>query len=406
MNEHTINQIIEKFSHERLSASPQELALEKYIQERLGKIGLTSTIEPFETETYRIYQEELRVDDQAIFCKAYYGCQSDAFTAPLYYAPKVDDLILEECCGKLVIIDERISEEILVKLGECGAKGIITHGGGVHLESKFLRRGELRFARKLERILPSVTIGAEDFIRIIRDFPKEASLCVTQETMIGQSHNLVLELPGETDEWIVLAAHTDTTEESLGVYDNLSGCICLLAIAEHFAHRKLKRGLRFLWCGSEERGLLGSFAYCRQHKAELEKVILNITLDMLGSITGAFSAFACANKESETVLKDFAERKKVVPDVRYVLRSTDVKPFVYYGVPAISFARYAPSGIAPIHTKYDTPEAVSAEMILKDAAYITDFVDEMATTENFPIPREIAEDMQKEAEEYVKYTNP
>lgn len=407
MKHEEIDQIIRDFGHERLSASKEELAFEEFLQKRLAAMGLDSEIEPFEIETYRIHQEELWVDDRwEVFCKAFYGCQSGHFIAPLYYAPKIDDLILEDCRGKAVIIDEPLSKEILIQLAEHGAKGIIAHAGGVHLKSKFLRRGELRFARDLERILPSVRIGAEDFIRMIKEEAKEASFQITQETVMGKSHNLVLDIPGETDEWIVLAAHTDSTEESLGVYDNLSGCISLLAMAEHFAAKKLKRGLRFLWCGSEERGLLGSFTYCRRHEKELEKAVLNVTLDMVGSVTGGFSSFACGNKESETVLKEFAAQQRVVTDVRYVLRSTDVKPFVHAGVPAVSFARYAAPGIAPIHTEYDTPDAVSAEMILKDTAYIIAFVTEMANAETFPIPREIAEDMKKEVDEYVKHTNP
>ena len=43
-------------------------------------------------------------------------------------------------------------------------------------------------------------------------------------------------------------------------YDNMSGSVGILGIAEHFAKNPHRYGLRFIWCGSEERGLLGSKA--------------------------------------------------------------------------------------------------------------------------------------------------
>ena len=56
---------------------------------------------------------------------------------------------------------------------------------------------------------------------------------------------------------------------------------------EKFIHTKHRYGLRFVWCGSEERGLLGSKAYCEAHEEELKKGVLNVNLDMIGCTTGS-----------------------------------------------------------------------------------------------------------------------
>ena len=61
--------------------------------------------------------------------------------------------------------------------------------------------------------------------------------------------------------------------------------------------KELNYGLRFVFCGSEERGLLGSKAYVRDHESELEKAALNINLDMIGTYLGKF--IACISAEDK-----------------------------------------------------------------------------------------------------------
>ena len=97
---------------------------------------------------------------------------------------------------------------------------------------------------------------------------------------------MIAELPGKREEWIVLSAHYDTTSLSHGAYDNMSGCAGLLGIMEQMKEKERNYGLRFVFCGSEERGLLGSKAYVRDHEKELRQIVLNINLDMIGTYMG------------------------------------------------------------------------------------------------------------------------
>jgi Zn-dependent M28 family amino/carboxypeptidase len=78
----------------------------------------------------------------------------------------------------------------------------------------------------------------------------------------------------------------------------MSGSVGILGIAEHFAKNPHRYGLRFIWCGSEERGLLGAKAYCANEEA-LKNCVLNINLDMIGCIMGKF--IACATSEEKLV---------------------------------------------------------------------------------------------------------
>ena len=84
-------------------------------------------------------------------------------------------------------------------------------------------------------------------------------------------HNVILDLPGQVPETIVITAHYDSTHLSQGAYDNMSGCVGLLALAEKFSRQPHRYSLRFIWCGSEERGLLGSKAYVAAHMEELDR---------------------------------------------------------------------------------------------------------------------------------------
>ena len=66
----------------------------------------------------------------------------------------------------------------------------------------------------------------------------------------------------------------------------MSGCAGLLGIMEQMKGKELNYGLRFVFCGSEERGLLGAKAYVRDHEKELRQIVLNINLDMIGTYMG------------------------------------------------------------------------------------------------------------------------
>ena len=124
-------------------------------------------------------------------------------------------------------------------------------------------------------------IHAADAVKLVKKQTKQVKITIEEKEYEVKSHNVVAELPGEREEWIVLTAHYDSTSSSHGAYDNMSGCVGLWGIMEKMLPVKRNYGLRFVFCGSEERGLLGSKAYVEDHEAELEKIVFNINLDMI-----------------------------------------------------------------------------------------------------------------------------
>ena len=181
----------------------------------------------------------------------------------------------------------------------------------------------------------------------------------------------------------------------------MSGCIGLIGMAEYFSKNPHRYSLRFIFCGSEERGLLGSKAYCAAHEDELKNIALVINLDMIGCIMGKF--VACATCENSLVNYisymgfELGFQVKAYQDVY----SSDSTPFADKGVPAVSFARLAGGNLAPIHNSYDTVAVMKTEHMQKDIDFITAFASRMANSVLCPVSREIPDNIKEKLDEYL-----
>ena len=181
----------------------------------------------------------------------------------------------------------------------------------------------------------------------------------------------------------------------------MSGCAGLLGVMDALRGEKLNYGLRFVFCGSEERGLLGSKAYVRDHQDALEKTALNINLDMIGTLMGKFIAVVSAEEKLAHYLAYTGAELGFPLETRTGVYSSDSTPFADNGVPALSMARLAGGSIAPIHCRYDQQDVLSMEQMEKDIAFITAFTRRMADAAVCPVSREIPESVRKELDEYL-----
>ena len=285
---------------------------------------------------------------------------------------------------------------------ENGAVGFITYDGNANYRDRDIDQRELRamVSEGVEKI-PGVNINAKDAITLVNSDAKTAKIVLKQEQYEGQSHNVILEMPGEVEETIVFTAHYDSTSLSQGAYDNMSGSVGLLGIAEYFTKNPHKYSLRFIWCGSEERGLLGAKAYCRDHEEELKNVVLNINLDMIGCIMGKF--IACCTSEDKLVsyLDYFAlEQGRGIRAYQDVY-SSDSTPFADKGIPAVSFARIAPPPTATIHNSYDTMAVMKMEHMQQDIDFICAFANRMANAVRVPVARKMPDNMKDKLDIYL-----
>lgn len=199
----------------------------------------------------------------------------------------------------------------------------------------------------------------------------------------------------------MLSAHYDTTALSHGAYDNMSGCAGLLGIMEYMKDKERNYGLRFVFCGSEERGLLGSKAYVKDHEAELDKIVFNINLDMIGTYMGKFIACVSAEEKLSHYISYMSAEIGFPIASETGVYPSDSTPFADKGVPAVSFARLASGNVAPIHCRYDVKAVMSMEQLQKDIHFLSLFTNRFTNAVVCPVKREIPENIKKELDEYL-----
>lgn len=406
MNIEKIDRILQETAYIRTGGSEQELSCANYLKAECEKLGFSAQLEAFDVPMAAIKSAALVVDGKEIPCKGYLCAGNADIEAPLYYMPEPTPFALSQCGGKIVLLDGYLGywkyQDILAN----GAAGFITYDGNANYADEDIDQRELRSYVSKGVKIPGVNINAKSAIALIAAGSKQAKITLSQDEWMGQSHNVICELPGETDEWIALTAHYDTTSLSTGAYDNMSGCIGLLGIAEAFSKKPRRYGLRLIFCGSEERGLLGSKAYCAAHEAELNKVVLNVNLDMIGSIMGPFNAICTTEERLVHFIEYLACINGFSLKVRQDIYSSDSTPFADKGVPAVSFARNATSNTATIHNSYDTLKVMSAAQLACDIDFLCAFVDAMANSALCPVKRVMPDNMKEKLDVYLTRKRP
>ena len=406
MNAENIMKVFSDTAYIRVGGRPEEKKAAEYLRQQVVEFGLEAALEPFDVPLGDIEEAMLLVDGVSIPCKGYMCAGSSTVEAPFYYLRTTDAWSLRQCKGKIVLIDGYLGYWIYQDVLENGAVGFVTYDGHVNYADRDIDARELRSYVSNGKIIPGVNINVKDAVSLIEKGVKSAKIVLKQKEYMGTSQNVVLDMPGEVDEYIVFTAHYDSTPLSQGAYDNMSGSIGLLGIAEHFAKNPHRYGLRFVWCGCEERGLLGSKAYCTAHEEELSKIILNINLDMIGCIMGKFIACATAEEKLVNYIEYFAAEMGHEIKVSQDVYSSDSTPFADRGIPAISFARTSPNNTATIHNSYDTMKLMNGAQMAEDIDFLIAFTSRMANAKLCPVKREMPDNMKEKLDTYLLRKRP
>ena len=406
MNSQQIMRIFEDTAYIRMGGRPEEKKTADYLVRKLEELGLKAAVESFEVPLGDVEEAVLLADGEPIPCKGYMCAGSAEVEAPFYYLRSTDAWSLQQCRGKIVLIDGYLGYWAYQDLLANGAVGIVTHDGHVNYTDRDIDARELRSYVHQGNKLPAVHINTKDAVALVNKGIQQAKITLKQREYTGSSQNVILDMPGETDEYIVFTAHYDSTSLSQGAYDNMSGSVGLLGIAAHFKDDPHRYGLRFVWCGCEERGLLGSKAYCAAHEQELGKVVLNINLDMIGCTMGKFIACATAEEKLVNYVEYFCLEQGFAMKAYQDVYSSDSTPFADKGVPAISFARRAPANTATIHNRYDTMALISGEQMAADIDFLIRFANRMANARCCPVGRQIPDNMKEKLDIYLNRKRP
>jgi aminopeptidase YwaD len=187
--------------------------------------------------------------------------------------------------------------------------------------------------------IPAAGITPETAARLARSragWPR-VTLTIDTEEAPAQTQTLLFDIPGRSDEWVVLSAHLDGHDLAESAIDNATGVAAALAVtravAPHIA--PLRRGLRLVFFSVEEWALIGSAQYVGGLSArERDAIALNVNLDSVAgssSLTAMTSGYAGLEP---FLLEVAAANGEALRCVRPLMMNSDHGNFAVAGVPA------------------------------------------------------------------------
>lgn len=402
--------MLKKFNYVRMAGTDEELETANYFKAECEKLGIEAVIEDFQIDMPKIITAKFEVLEPTYkeYTVTGYGMTGstpeEGVEAGFKYIGKGNDTDLLDVEGKIVLCHKRLPLSLYKKLLEKKVAGIILFSGSVYdnesntdLNWNIMRPVHYNLGK-----IPGVTMRALDAQKLILSNPSKVRLTLVEDEAQATSRNVVATIEGSThkDEIIVFTAHYDSVRFSKGSYDNATGSTTIFEVMSYFAKNKPSRTMKFVWCGSEERGLLGSKAYNIAHKDELDAYKLCINVDMTGVVLGY--DIACCTSENDMVNYINLMGKEVgfSIEARQGVYSSDSTPFADSGVPSVSFARLSPDGGAEIHSRKDILNFLDKDNYYKTCEFIINFAQRMDKSVIIPVNRNIPDNMKDELDYY------
>lgn len=411
MSIHRAYKLLKEIGFTRCGGSDEELKAANIILSKIKEAGHDGIIEEFEVNYHDIKEVYLKDEQGRSYEVTAYGYSGnvDELTAPFYYMETYGDVDKYKAKGCIVLVNTHLTYDAYEAIVNSGALGFITFNGDV-LDTKQNSDIDLRELRKQVQEsangvkLPGVHMRAKEAMRLVRNAPKSLTMHIKQDEFHQMSRNVICEIEGTTkkDEVIVYTAHYDSVAFSKGVYDNGAGSVIIYEIFRYFLENRPERTLRFIWCGSEERGLLGSKAYVATHEEDLKNIVLNINVDVGGSVLGRESAIVTADESLKHYVDYLAKMNGKSLLVHQDIYSSDCIPFVDKGVPAINFCRFGAPGGAHIHDRHDTLYFMSKEALQSTLDVAMLFSKEVVNSVVFPVPKKIPQVIVDKTNKYLR----
>lgn len=274
------------------------------------------------------------------------------------------------------------------------------HYDDLHSSNAYCRN--LRPKYREAGVIPGFMLSAHDATDLVRDGAETLHLVLRQTEMTNTSRNVLAVIPGtETpEESVVLTAHYDSVPLGTGAWDNATGSSVLMSIYRHFLQAPPRRTMRFIWCGSEEQGLLGSKAYIAQHEDLLPEIRFCFNFDMCGTVLGRDRIVVTGGKDLESYARQFCREKGVSADVSVHVHSSDSAPFADRGIPALGLSRGTVTD--EIHTHHDVLFPLSAAALENNAAFFISFVDRTVNAVILPVDTGMPDEMKTELDKYFQ----
>lgn len=413
MNGNRMFELLTKIGYTRIGGSIEELKTAEILKEEIESLGATASIVPFEVNAYNIKEVSLQAtnidgDVKSFNVTAYGSCGEDIdLDAPFYYFEGLDEVSKKLMKDKVVLVNGFVGYETYKELVNQGVKGLISFNGDSRDSDELcdIDQRELRNQLAELGVIPAVNMHVKSAIELVKFNPISVHMIIKQQQFKGESRNVVAEIKGTKypDEVIVFTAHYDSVLFSKGVYDNGAGSVIHMELFRYFMNHKPDRTLRFIWCGSEERGLLGSKSYAYGlPEEEMKKIVLCINTDVAGPVLGRDSVCVIGELSAVHMIEALAREIGFSVKVNQSIYSSDSVPFADCGVPGVNFMRFGGPGMAYIHNRHDTLDFMSADSLEHTANFVKAFCIRVVNSHTFPIARVIPQNMVDEVNKYLK----
>jgi hypothetical protein len=258
-----------------------------------------------------------------------------------------------------------------------GAIAIFGGQGGFKSEGMNLTHtGILGFSADFN--MPVLSLTTEDQSQLERFLDGGKKVCVrvnvhnTFSDGPVETANAVGEIRGREhpEEILVVGAHLDSWDLSEGATDNGMGSVSVLAAAEAILRsgQRPRRTIRFVLFNGEEQGLLGSYAYVKQHQSEMANHLGDLVLD---GGQGPVKEFQLGGRDD--LVGDFQNFVDLLASIRSIGVSdkiefgTDTGPFIMAGLPGINMNQDSPEYKFTHHSAADALEEVKPDVLAQDA---------------------------------------
>ncbi len=398
---------LEKLAFNRFGGTKDEENAANLILSELKALGGEGHIEEFTIPGYTLSKATFAVTEPfyreiTVNGVGRTGSTDGPIEAELFYAEAGEEANFKGAEGKIVLINST-GPSVYARLVSSGALGFIVYSGAYQddpektdLDRRFLRPSVTDKAGTV----PGVCMRTADAIAMLKDGARKVRMEVTGTNEEHVSRNVVAFIEGteHPEKEFLFTAHYDSTIYGLGAWDNASGSVNILDLYRTYLETPPAHSMRFIWCGSEEQGLLGSKAYVAAHPEEPDNILVNLNFDMTGTIVGSHRILITANEELKYFVKFAAKEVGYITKIAEDIHHSDSSPFAHKGVPAVGFMR---DGQAGGHSRFDIPWPLCGEQLAAATDFAKVLISRIDHAQELPFSRTISPAIAEKLENYI-----
>ncbi len=298
--------------------------------------------------------------------------------------------------GKIVFVDESMARtqdgsgygtavrkrsQAAVEAGKRGAAAVLIRSAGTDSHRNPHTGGGLR--GEGETAVPAAALSNPDADQLARALERangpvtvRLDIQVRTEQSVT-SGNVIGEIPGQTDELIVIGGHLDSWDLGTGAVDDGAGIAVTTAAAKLVGdlRGKPKRTIRVVMWGAEEVGIYGGKAYAEAHKDEIDRHVIAAESDFgAGRVYQFDTRFGDEALPRADVMEAALRRLAIGPGNNAAFGGADIGPIRALGVPVVSLRQDGSDYFDLHHTPDDTLDKIDPAALRQNVAAWAAFI--------------------------------